>query len=528
MLNLTPALKLYASWRLRALEQQRDYQVVGKEKRGYAALQEDLLHSLLKKAKATKFGRDHNFSEIRGIADFQQAVPLRRYEDFWEQYWEADFPRLNNCSWPGLIPFYPVSSGTSKGSTKYLPLSHEMNRCITKAGIDLLVYHLRENPKSRLFAGKNFVLGGSTELVEQCPGVFSGDLSGISVATMPWWAGMRCFPPKELALLADWEVKVQRLAEESLAEPISSISGVPSWLLILFRKLSELRPECGGKLDCFYPDLELLVHGGVNFAPYHSQFKKLIEGSQISMREVYPASEGFLAIADRGYNEGLRLNLDHGVFYEFVALKELDHESPARHSLETVELGVNYAVVLSTCAGMWSYIIGDTIVFTDLDPPRILVTGRTSYYMSAFGEHLIAQEVEDAVARAADSLEQQVCDYSMGAIFPACEGELGGHLYILEFEGGLNDRNSLAALSDLIDKHLCERNEDYESHRAQGYGLRAPTIWSVAPGSFAAWMKERGKLGGQNKVPRIISKTELFEHLKQHIRENDRLLCQSP
>lgn len=504
MLDATPLLRLYARRRVNQLAAQDP-----------ARTQEETLLSLLKAASGTTFGIDHGFSKISSVEEFQQRVRLRRYEDFWNEYFKQNFPHLHDCTWPGLIPYFPVSSGTSAGPTKYLPYSKQMMDSNTKAGLDLLAFHVHNNPQSRLFAGKSFVLGGTTDLVEQAPGIFSGDLSGIAVKTLPWWARMRYFPPQTMALIKDWEEKIDTMARASLKEDIRSISGVPNWLLIFFDKLRELRPDVSGRLGQIYPNLEMLVHGGVNFAPYYKQFKTLLEGSKAELREVYPASEGFIAVADRGYGDGLRLNLDHGIFYEFIPLEELDSPAPTRHWVKNIEVGINYAVVMSTCAGLWSYIIGDTVKFIDRNPARVLITGRISYFLSAFGEHLLGEEIEAAVSKAAEETRCTVTDYSVGPLYPANSSELGGHLFVIEVADAAScDSDARTRFVESVDQYLRRANEDYEAHRANNFGINLPKVAVVKPGTFAAWMKARGKLGGQNKVPRIINDSELFQNLQ--------------
>ncbi|MEE8505966.1 MAG: GH3 auxin-responsive promoter family protein [Kiloniellales bacterium] len=503
MLDATPLLRLYARHRLRRLRAQDP---VEEQKRQ--------LHGLLARARNTRFGKDHGFADIRGIDDFQARVPLRRYEQFWGQYWKPAFPRLVDCTWPGTIPFFAVTSGTTTGITKYIPCSREMIGANKRATMVLLSYHLASRPRSRLLAGRNFMLGGSIALVELAPGIHSGDLSGIGARTIPWWARLRYFPPRRLETISDWQEKIEHLAPLSLGGDIRSISGTPSWLLIFFDRLAELRPGSGRRLHDFYPDLELLIHGGINFAPYRGTFAELLEGSHAETREAYAASEGFIAAADRGDGEGLRLILDTGLFCEFVPVDELDAPNPTRHWIANARVGVNYAVVLSTCAGLWAYVIGDTVKFVDLDPPRILVTGRTSYTLSAFGEHLIDEEIEESVTAAADAIGAAVIDYSAGPLFPEREGELGGHLYVVEFVERVPDAQRLGEFTRALDEELAATNDDYKAHRAGGYGMRAPRVHAVEPGSFAAWMKERGQLGGQHKVPRIINDPELFRNLR--------------
>ncbi len=505
MMDFTPALRVYAAHRRRTLA-----------KRDYADQQIRVFHQLLGKAASTRFGLDHHFQQIKSIADYQNTVPLRRYDDFWREYWQTAFPRLDNLTWPGVVPYFAVTSGTTAGASKYIPVTAAMNRANVRAGLDLLTHHLTHRLRSKIFGGKSFMLGGSTDLVAEAPGIWSGDLSGIAVKRMPWWARALTFPPLEVALLSDWEQKLARVAELSPSEDIRILTGTPSWLLILFDRLSS---NAGRRLTArdVYPHLELLIHGGVNFKPYRARFEEFLVGGA-ELREVYPASEGFIALQDHTHEHGLRLLVDNGIFFEFVPVDELESAHPTRHWLETVEPGVNYAIVLSTCAGCWSYIIGDTVRFVSRDPPRIVITGRTSYSMSAFGEHLIGEEIEDAVAAAASGIGAQVTDFSMGAKYPAGQGDLGGHLYIVEFAQSPSPE-SLAAFARAIDEILCARNDDYRAHRADGFGMKAPEVRAVSSGSFAAWMKSRGRLGGQNKVPRIINDEAVFASLKQFAKE---------
>lgn len=502
MINFTPLLSLFAKYRYNKLSTMDP-----------VATQKQQLLKLIHTAKNTHFGQQHQFSKIHSVEDFQKQVRIRTYEDFWKEYWQPTYPLLDNLTWPKRMPYFTVTSGTTSGTTKYLPFTKEMMASNVKAGLDLLIYHVINNPKSKLFAGKSFVLGGSTDLVQEAPRVFSGDLSGIVAKTRPSWVAPFYFPSPKLALIKDWEEKIDLLARLSLKYDIRLLSGVPSWLLILINKLFEITSNTTGRLNTVYPNLEMIVHGGVNFKPYEKQFKDLIAGSNTELREVYTASEGFIATADRGYGEGLRLNLDNDIFYEFIPLEEINSTNPTRHWIGTIETGVNYAIVLTTCAGLWSYLIGDTVKFIDKLPPRLLITGRTSYSLSAFGEHLIGEEIEDAVSFAADAIGNTVTDYSVGAVFPAHSGELGGHRYIVEFGGKVPTTEDLTVFCKKLDQRLCERNEDYAAHRAEGFGLKDPTVTVAAVGTFSEWMKSRGKLGGQNKVPRIINDQKLFESL---------------
>ena len=507
MHDATWLLRLYARQRLRRLAHMDPEQA-----------QRRTLSSLIRKARRTQFGRDHGFSPDWSLDDFRSRVPLRDYDAFWEAYWREPFPRLTDCTWPGPVPWFAVSSGTTTGATKYIPVSREMRRSNVRAGAELMVHHVANRPESRLLAGRVFMLGGSTGLVRRAPGVSSGDLSGIAAAEMPGWARLRYFPPRDLEAIADWEEKIDRFAERSLDEEISAIAGTPSWLLIFFERLAGTAGSRSGRVADIWPRLEMLSHGGVAWAPYRDRFAALLEGSGAETREVYPASEGFFAIADRGDGEGLRLLLDTGIFYEFIPLDELDSAEPDCRWIGDAEPGVNYALAVTTCAGLWRYLVGDTVTLVERDPPRVLVTGRTSYMLSAFGEHVIGAEVERAVAEAARAIGATVTDFSAGSLFPEEAGQRGGHLYIVEFgaePGGSGpDAGRQARFAETLDAALCRLNDDYDAHRAGGYGLDAARVSLMPPGGFAAWMKSRGRLGGQNKVPRIVNDRELFAALQ--------------
>lgn len=502
-LNGTPLLKVYTRLRARRLATE-----------DAAAAQRRQLHRLLARARNTRFGRDHGFAGIASVEDYQQAVPLRRWEDFWREYWQPVFPRLTDCTWPGTVPYFAQTSGTTTGITKYIPCTRAMIASNRRATMDLVTHHLVNRPKSRLFAGRNFMLGGSSALTELAPGIWTGDLSGIAGKTVPAWARPFYFPPRHLETIADWEEKIAALAPASLTVDIRALGGTPSWLLLFLQRLAALRPEAGRRLAAFYPNLELLVHGGVSFAPYRSAFAEWLAGSHAETREVYPASEGFIAVADRGDGEGLRLVCDNGLFFEFVPVNELESPNPTRHWVGNLQTGVNYAIVLTTCAGLWAYVVGDTVRFVERDPPRLLVTGRTTYSLSAFGEHLIGEELERGIAAAAAAIGTGVADWSAGALYPAHSGERGGHIFIVEFATAPPDADRLAHFSETLDATLAGLNDDYRVHRSGNFGMRPPLVHPAPVGTFAGWMKRRGKLGGQNKVPRVITDASLLDDLK--------------
>jgi hypothetical protein len=508
VIDFTPLLRIYTGFRERQLARQ-----------DAVAVQEETLARLLRQAAQTRFGQDHEFARLRGRNDFTAAVPLRRYEQFWTEYWQLEFPNLVDCTWPGLIPYFAASSGTSTGNTKFIPVSRAMLVSNRRTGLDVVTDHLLARPRSRVGAGRHLLLGGSTALVARAPGVKSGDLSGIAAATAPAWMRPFAFPPPEIARMTDWAEKVARLVALAPAADIRSLSGTPSWLLLLFDELARQFPNREPRLASFFPRLELLVHGGVNFAPYRRRFTEWLEGTHAETREVYAASEGFIAVADQGDGEGMRVVSDRGLYYEFVPVNEIDAAPPVRHWLGNIEPGVDYAIVLTNNAGLWAYVVGDTVRFVERDPPRLLVTGRLSYTLSAFGEHLTGEEIEAAATEAATAIGAGMRDFAAGALFPERPGEVGGHLYVVEFEAKvLPDKRAQFAAS--LDAGLMRRNLDYRDHRAGGFGMRAPEIIALRPGGFAEWMKRRGRLGAQNKVPRVINDPELFGDLRAFAASN--------
>lgn len=472
MLDATALLRLYA-WHRRALLGAEDS----------CEMQRKQLFGLLRRAQRTQFGGEHGFARIGSVDEFQRQVPLRRYEDFWRDYWQPRFPRFVDVTWPGTIPYFAATAGTTTGKTKYIPVSRAMIDSNRRAALDIFTHHLVAKPASRVLAGKNFMLGGSAALVRQAPGIYSGDLSGIAAREVPWWARPRFFPPLRDALIADWADKIEKLARLSLREDIRSLSGTPSWVLAFFAKLALLRPEAPRRSTSYYPNLELFIHGGVNFAPYRRQFEALLADSHAEMREVYPASEGFVAVADRGYGEGLRLIADGGIFYEFVPVEEVDAARPTRHWLATAQTDVNYALVMSSCAGLWSYVLGDTVRLVDLRPPRLLITGRLSYALSAFGEHLIEEEIEGAVTEAADRIGHDITDYTVTPIFPGRPEARGYHLFVIEFSEPIEE-GRIETFAHALDAGLSARNQDYREHRSGDFGMAPPRRAGGKAGRF--------------------------------------------
>jgi hypothetical protein len=494
-----------------------------------AAGQERTLLRLVRRAAETRFGRDHGFAAIRMVADYQRQVPLRDYEGFWNDYWQPAFPHLTNATWPGRIPYLALSSGTTTGSTKYIPVSAEMLASNRRAALTGLAWFRVAHPDAALFTGGLFFLGGSTDLHDVgarsaergAPGccaprstiraprpVLAGDLSGIALREVPLILRPYTYPSPDVALLTDWEAKLERLAEQSIRLPVTLVSGVPSWLLVLFERLRQLTGR--EYIAEVWPTLRVVVHGGTRFDPYRGLFRRLV-GEGVHFLETYPASEGFVAAEDPRHGL-LRLIPDHGVFFEFVPVGELGQDRPARHTVADLVPGVQYAVVLTTCAGLWGYVLGDTVCFERRDPPLLRFTGRTRQFLSAFGEHLIGEEVERAVTQAAAATGSDVVDFHVGPVFPVATGGPGNHRYLVEFARPPRDVEPFAREVDMA---LCRINADYRAHRTGDLTMRAPEVVPVRRGGFADWMRSRGKLGGQHKVPRMDNSGRMTEELSR-------------
>lgn len=471
------------------------------------AVQEQQLLALVDRAQETTFGVDHDFASIRSVSDYQERVPIRTYEAFWKDYWSIPFPVLDDVSWPGRIRYFARSSGTTTGESKHIPCSDEMVKSNNRAGVEVLLHHLRSRPHSTVSSGRTFLFGGSPNLDELATGIFAGELSGIAAKETLWWAGRdRYYPPADLAAISDWSEKVERLATDCVGKDIRSISGVPTWLQILFDRAFDAAGVKDRRLVELFPDLELITHGGVSFEPYEQTFTELLRGSRAELREVYAASEGFVAVADRQYRQGMQMLLDNGLFFEFVEVDQLDQANPERRWIADVEPNTNYALILSTNAGLWSYAVGDIVRLVDLDPPRLLVAGRVSQTLSTFGEHVSGEQLEIAVAAAAKRADTTVADFAVAPIITPTTDAIGHHRYVIEATSG-----QAAEMATTIDASLSEQNADYRSKRAGDVAIAPPVVTTVPTGTFAAWMAARGRAGGQNKVPRVTTDTQLAD-----------------
>jgi hypothetical protein len=502
MIDATPLLRLYAEIRLARLAQQ-----------DAVAEQERVLDRLLACAKNTRFGLAHRFHQLKGVDDYQRAVRLRSYDDFWNEYWHDDFPVLAGSTWPERIPYFAITSGTASGTEKHIPVSRMMLRAHGRAALDVLTHHLAHFPGSRVLGGKTFMLGGSTDLVPLVPGVLQGDLSDIVAREVPRWLAPYSFPPRAEALDSDWEHKVDRLAHLAAGKDIRLLAGTPNWMLAFLDHMTQVTGR-GPALAHLFPHLEAIIHGGIGFRPYAEHFTALLTGSMAETREVYPASEGFIAIADRGPGEGMRLLADNGLFFEFVPVAELKANSPPRHWLGNVEPGIDYALVLSNCAGLFSYILGDVVRLVSLKPPRLLVIDRISTMLNVVGEHLSGEQLEDAVLAAASKTQIYVSEYTVGVRHSTGSGKIpaeGGrtrHVFVVEFTR-LPHAEALAAFARRLDACLQVDSVDYRECRLGDILLPPPDIIAVPPGTFIAWMKRRGR----NKVPRVITDETMLETL---------------
>ncbi len=469
-------------------------------------VQEELLKGLINKAKHTEIGNQYDFNSIKTYADFAKSVPVTTYEDN-ESNYERARKGESNIFWPTPIKWFAKSSGTTNAKSKFLPVSNEsLEECHYAASKDLLCLYLNNNPDSELFLGKSLRLGGSKELYKENGTVF-GDLSAILIDNMPFWAEFSSTPSNEVSLMPDWETKMQAIVDKTINENVTSLLGVPSWVLVLLNQVL----ESTGKNNLFeiWPNLEVYFHGGVSFDPYLEQYKKLLPKNNFLYYETYNASEGFFAIQDRNNSKELLLMLDYGIFYEFIPMDTYDSPEEIIIPLSDVELGKNYAIVITTNAGLWRYKIGDTIRFTSINPFRIKVTGRTKHHINVFGEELIIENAEVALRKAAKLTHSEIIDYTAGPIF--MEGkEKGAHEWIIEFKKQPDDS---ATFNKLLDAFLQESNSDYEAKRYNNTTLKPPKIHTARKDLFKDWLKQNDKLGGQHKIPRLSNSREFLEKL---------------
>ena len=470
-------------------------------------VQAELLHYLLDKAKLTEVGKRYGFKGITNYTEFKNQVPLSTYESIESQI-ERSRKGTQNIFWPSTIKWFAKSSGTTNSKSKFIPVSIEaLEDCHYKAGKDMLSLYFNNNEDSQLLTGKSLRLGGSSELYNENNSYF-GDLSAIIIQNLPFWAELSSTPSNKTSLMAEWETKMKAIVSESIPEKVTSLAGIPSWMLVLLQNVIKKT----GKKDLIevWPNAEVYFHGGVSFKPYRKIFEKLFPKSDFKFYEIYNASEGFFAIQDQNNSDELLLMLDYGIFYEFIPFEINKKEDNQRViNLTKVKLNKNYAVVITTNAGLWRYKIGDTIRFTCLSPFRIQVTGRTKQHINVFGEELIIDNSEKAIANACNKTNCIVSNYTAGPVFMK-DGKKGKHEWIIEFEKNPSD---LKQFIDLLDKFLQAENSDYEAKRYKNLTLEKLKLNLARKGLFYKWLSKRGKLGGQHKIPRLSNSRVLIEEL---------------
>ena len=470
-------------------------------------VQEELLMNLIRRAENTVIGSQYDFSSITSYTTFSERVPVSSYEDL-QPLIERTRQGEQNVFWDAPIKWFAKSSGTTNAKSKFIPVSNDaLEDCHYKGSKDLLCLYLNNNEDSELFLGKSLRLGGSSQIYEDKETLF-GDLSAILIENMPIWAEFSSTPSNKISLMSEWETKLTAIINETKNENVTSFAGVPSWMLVLMNRMLE---ETGkGNLLEVWPNLEVYFHGGVSFEPYRDQYQKLLPKADFKYYEIYNASEGFFAIQDLNDSSDLLLMLDYGIFYEFIPMDTFGTPNQKIIRLADVELFKNYAVVITTNSGLWRYLIGDTVRFTSLNPYRIRVSGRTKHHINVFGEELMVENTDQAIAKACQLTQTEVVDYTVAPIF--MEGkEKGAHEWMIEFKKNPSD---LAQFQKIVDDTLQSLNSDYEAKRYNNMTLNPLIINLARPHLFYDWLKERDKLGGQHKIPRLSNQREYLEQLK--------------
>jgi hypothetical protein len=472
-------------------------------------VQQEQLFKLINKAANTEWGKKYGYHSVDSVEKFQERVPVSRYEDF-KPYIDRLLKGETNILWPGSIRWFAKSSGTTSDKSKFIPVSKEaLENCHFRGGKDTLAIYFSNYPDSKLYSGKGLTLGGSQQINKINNKSFYGDLSAILIDNMPFWTYFVKAPRQDIALMAEWEEKLEKLSEATISENITNINGVPSWMLVLLKHI--LKKTGKSNILEVWPNLELFVHGGVSFAPYQEQFRKILPTDNMHYMEAYNASEGFFAIQDSPYRKDMLLMLDYGVFYEFVPMDELEKDHPKALTLDEVETDTNYAIVISTNGGLWRYMIGDTIRFTSTFPHKIKISGRTKHFINAFGEEIIIDNAENALKTACDKTGAIIKEYTAAPVYMGTESK-GKHEWIVEFE---KEPNNLEYFRHVLDNALQSINSDYEAKRYKDITLELPLVHQAKPGLFYQWMKKRGKLGGQNKVPRLSNDRKYIDDLLQ-------------
>jgi hypothetical protein len=470
-------------------------------------IQQETLYQLIEKAKSTEWGKKFNYSSIASISEYQSRFPVQTYEDI-IPYVERLREGEANLLWPGKIKWFAKSSGTTSTKSKFIPISCEaLLDCHYRAGKDVLIIYTLHNPDTGIFSGKSLTLGGSHKMNQFSNDSLYGDLSAILIENAPFWVEMIRTPKQKIALMEDFEKKLELITKTTVNENVTTISGVPSWNLVLIKQILAYTGK-SNLLDV-WPNLEVFFHGGISFIPYHGQYKKLIVGDQMKYMETYNASEGFFGIQDDLTSSDMLLMLDYGIFYEFVPVDKINSNSPPVFTISEVKKDVNYALIISTNGGLWRYMMGDTIVFTCLDPHRFRISGRTKHFINVFGEEVIVDNADKALKLTCEATGAVISEYTAGPVFMNTSSK-GSHEWIIEFEKEPSDINLFIVT---LDNTLKSVNSDYEAKRFKDLNLVIPVVRAVPKGTFNKWFKARNKLGGQNKVPRLSNTREYIEDL---------------
>jgi hypothetical protein len=472
--------------------------------------QREILQDLVTHGQHTAFGRKYNLKSLFTIKAFKEAVPIHEYDDM-KPWIERLMHGEQNQLWDSPVNWFAKSSGTTSDKSKFIPVTEEnLEDCHYQAGKDVLTLYYHFNPESNLLTGKGLVIGGSHQVSQLNEELFFGDLSAVLMQNMPMWGHWIRTPELAIALLDEWEKKIESLAQSTIIENVTSISGVPTWTQVLIKRILEITGK--NNIQEVWPNLELYMHGGVSFTPYKRGFKKLL-GDGIRYMEMYNASEGFFAAQDNLDEEGMLLFLNHGIFYEFIPVEEYGKSNPKTIGLNKVEHGKQYALVISTNSGLWRYLVGDTIQFTSLFPFRIKVTGRLKHFINAFGEEVIVENADAAIAIASERTGACVKDYTAAPIYFS-EQSNGAHEWLIEFE---KQPENLEQFVYELDSSLKNLNSDYEAKRHKSIALRMPVVHVLKQGIFNSWLKQKGKLGGQHKVPRLSNDRRYIDDILQMV-----------
>lgn len=477
-----------------------------------AETQQETLYKLLASASSTEWGIKYDYKSVSSVMDYQSRFAVQTYEDL-IPYVDRLQKGESDLLWPGKIKWFAKSSGTTSTKSKLIPMSREsLEDCHYRAAKDTLVFYTKNNPQTRIFTGKALTLGGSHRLSQFSNDSLYGDLSAILIENAPSWVEIIRTPKQKIALIEDFEKKLDLITKTTVGENVTSLSGVPSWYLTLIKYILAYTGK--SNLHDVWPNLEVFFHGGISFTPYRELYRKLIPGDQMHYMETYNASEGFFGIQDDLLKSDMLLMLDYGIFYEFIQSDTLDSDSPPALTIEEVESGVNYAIVISTNGGLWRYMIGDTITFTSTNPHRFRITGRTRNFINAFGEEVIIDNADKALDTACKATGAIILEYTGGPVYMGSDSR-GSHEWLIEFE---KDPSDIGKFTDILDDTLKSINSDYEAKRFKDINLVKPIVRPVPKGTFNSWLKSKNKLGGQNKVPRLSNDRVIIEELYNYAR----------